>query len=77
MATCYLRVGNDYLEDSQRCPSIAYAVREFQVIAVELARYGQEIEASVHVAASKDELQEYPDYVLSLGPRGGVRKERV
>lgn len=27
-------------------------------------------------AACRDELVEYPDFVLSLGPRGGVKCER-
>lgn len=71
---CYLRVGNDYLDDATACPSIRYAVNEFRAVAEELDRYGQRIEASVHIANSRDEIAEYPDYVLELGPRGGVRK---
>lgn len=74
---CFLRIGDDYPDDATRCPSIAYAKAEFAAAATELDRYGQRIEASIHIAASKDELSEYPDYVLSLGPRGGIHMERT
>lgn len=74
---CFLRMGGDYLDDAIRCPSIAYAKAEFAAAATELDLYGQHIEASIHIAASKDQLAEYPDYVLSLGPRGGVRTDRT
>lgn len=77
MTTCYLRVGDDYLDDATRCPSIAYAKAEFMATAQELDRYGQRIEASIHIADSKDELCEYPDYVLALGPRGGLVCQRT
>lgn len=49
----------------------------FTYTARELARYGQSIEASIHIADNRDELDEYPDYVLSLGSRGGLVKERT
>lgn len=74
---CFLRIGDDYLDDATRCPSIAYAKAEFAAAATELGRYGQHTEASIHIAASKDELVEYPDFILSLGPRGGIRAERT
>ena len=70
---CFLRVGNDFLEDATRCSSKRYAIAEFRAIAEELSQFGQEIEASIHYASKRSELQEYPDFVLSLGPRGGVR----
>ena len=72
----FLRIGEDCLEDAVLCSSKAAAVDWFLVVAEELDRYGQEIEASLHYARSRDEVSEYPDFVLSLGPRGGVRCER-
>lgn len=72
MATCYLRFSNDYLDDAQRCSSKKEAIAEFRAVAEELARYDQVIEGAIHYAKSKSELDEYPDFVLSLGPRGGV-----
>lgn len=72
----FLRIGDDYLEDSVPCFSKAAAIDRFRDVAEELARFGQEIEASLHYARSPEELAEYPDCVLSLGPRGGVRCER-
>lgn len=73
---CFLRMANDYLEEAEKCSSIAGAVRAFEHTARELARYGQYTEAAIHIAKTLDEVVEYPDYVLSLGPRGGVRKQR-
>ena len=72
---CYLRVGADYLDEAIKCPSIKFAIGEFQAIAQELDNYGQRIEASIHIANKRSEIAEYPDYVISLGPRGGVKKE--
>ncbi len=73
----FLRMGNDYLEDAVKYNSVAACVEAYRVVAVELDRYGQNIEASIHIADTKEELNEYPDFVLSLGPRGGVKKERT
>lgn len=72
---CFLRVGNDYLEDSVKCPSITYAMAEFKAINDEITSYGnQAIEASIHVGDSIGDIQEYPDFILTYGPRGGVKK---
>lgn len=73
----YLRIGTDYLDDAKRYPSKKRAIEAFHKVASELARYDQHIEASLHYARTKGELQEYPDFILSLGPRGGVRVERT
>jgi hypothetical protein len=75
MAHCYLRVGGDTLDEAEACDSKASAIRRFQSIAEDLDRFGQEITGEIHYANSKAELQEYPDFALSLGPRGGVRVE--
>jgi hypothetical protein len=77
MPTCYLRMGNDYLEDATRFRSIGAAADHFHWHAQQLARYDQRIEASIHIADNMDEVVEYPDLVLKLGPRGGLRKERT
>lgn len=68
----WLRLGDDCLDDARRYPSRTAAVVAFREIAQELWRYGQRIEATVHLAATRGELAEYPDWVLSVGPRGGV-----
>lgn len=75
MTTCYLRIANDDINEATRCRSIAYAKGEFMAAAQELDGYGQRIEASIHIADTWDEVDEYPDYVLSLGPRGGLKCE--
>lgn len=71
----YLRIGSDYLEDAKRYPSKRAALAAFREVAEELARYGQRIEASLHYANNKEELAEYPDYTVALGPRGGLKVE--
>lgn len=74
---CFLRMGNDSLDEAVRCPSLKYAKGEFMATALELDRYGQRIDASIHIATDADEVVEYPDLVLSLGPRGGLKCERA
>lgn len=71
---CFLRLGDEYLDDARPFPSIAAAVADYAATARELRRYGQRIDATLHYAATRDELAEYPDYVLELGARGNVRK---
>ena len=72
---CYLVLSTDTLDEAIKCSSISYAVEEYRAIAQELGNYGQRIEASIHIANKRSEIAEYPDYVISLGPRGGVKKE--
>ena len=81
MSKVYLRIGGDYLDQAQLCDSIKDARAKFEAVARELDGYGQRIEASLH-RYCRDlpgpvHAAEYPDYVLSLGPRGGVRMERA
>ena len=73
----YLCVGSDTIEDSSRHHRLCDAVDAFRDVAEELGRYGQRIAASVHIAPKRIECDECPDYVLSVGPRGGIRCERV
>lgn len=72
----YLRTGDDCLEDAVRHRTLADAKADFMETATELWRYGQHIDASVHIAPNRYYVAEYPDYVLSLGPRGGCKCER-
>jgi hypothetical protein len=76
-ARYYLRIGDDDLGRARSYRTRADALAAFGHVARELARYGQDIGASVHLAASRAELAEYPDLVLSLGPRGGIQAERA
>jgi hypothetical protein len=73
----YLRIGTDDLNEAERHTTLRDAVAAFREVANELGRYDQRIDASVHIAAKRSECDEYPDYVLSVGPRGGVRCERT
>ena len=76
-ARYYLRLGSDDLDQARRYLTRSDAVAAYAYAARELAEYGQALDASVHLAPSRAELAEYPDLVLSLGPRGGVRVERA
>ena len=77
MTTCFLCFSTDTLDEAKKCQSIEFAKGEFMAVAEELARYGQTIEATVHIARRRSEVAEYPDYVLSLGPRGGLKVGRT
>lgn len=81
MAKVYLRIGDDCMDQAQLCDSIKDARAEFEAVARELDGYGQRVDASLH-RYCRDlpgpvQAAEYPDYVLSLGPRGGVRMGRA
>lgn len=71
----FLRIGSDCLDDALCYQTKQAAVNKYQRVAQELARYEQRIEASLHRASRRETLDEYPDFVLSLGVRGGVRVE--
>ena len=76
-ARYFLRMGSDDLDQATRFRTRADAVAAYGYAARELAEYGQDLDASIHLAPTRAELVEYPDLVLSLGPRGGVRVERA
>ena len=67
---CYLRYQADALADAEACRSIAEAKEKFTQAALQLDRYGQKIEATIHIAPALTEAAEYPDYLLSLSPNG-------
>lgn len=73
MSYYYLRVGDDDLDTAERHRTKADALAAYAEVARELARYDQRIEATVHIAPLRREIADYPDFVLSLGPRGGIR----
>ena len=57
--------------------SLKDAKAQFLRDAKGLARYGQVYEATVHLASSVEQIQEYPDYTLKLGPKGGLKCEKT
>lgn len=73
----YLRIGDDPLDVAARYTHKRDAVYTYKVLAENLSRYGQELNATIHIADKRSECVEYPDFYLSLGPRGGVRCERA
>ena len=73
----FLRVDNDALEDARAYQTLRGAQFAFGIVAKELDRYGQRCSATIHIAPRMADVVEYPDYVLTLGPRGGVRTERA
>lgn len=90
MTTCYLCIYPDNVHDgAQRCASIQYAVGEYEAYVRDVGRFQDTFsEASIHIPDNspeavarnpreRDRLHDYPDYVLSVGPRGGIRKERT
>ena len=72
-----LRIAQDYLEDAEIYTSLRDARTAYRLMAEEMDRYGNvPPEASIHIAANRDEISEYPDYVLSFED-GKVRSEYV
>lgn len=67
---CYLQLQDDI--DYLRFASKRDALEYFRSVALELDGYGQKIEATLHKGPHP---AEYPDYVLSLGPRRGLKVE--
>ena len=69
----FLNDGGDYT-----CfHTITEAVESYRTAAQELARYGQEHSATLHLANCRDEIAEYPDWVLTLGKRGAVQRTKA
>ena len=68
----FLRIGDDALEAARAYQTKAGAIAAYGRVARELWSYGQEIDATIHLAQRPADVAEYPDFVLSLGPRGGV-----
>ena len=73
----FLRMGDDALEEALRFTNKANAIAEFKRVAEELAQYDQAIYASLHIAPSRAEVVEYPDFVLSLNESGRVVTEQA
>ena len=73
----YLRIGDDTLEEALRFTQKVDAIDEFRRVAEELAQYDQAIYASLHIAPSRAEVVEYPDFVLSLNESGRVVTEQA
>ena len=61
----FLRFADDYLEAAKGLKTLKGAREAYEETAEELWRYGQAIEATVHIAGSIDEVAEYPDYLLT------------
>jgi hypothetical protein len=72
----YLCIGIDTLDEACRYATKKDALDTFRDLAEGLARFGQDVQGTIHVADRRSEIVEYPDWVLSLGPRGGLRCER-
>lgn len=81
MSKCYLRIGSDYLDDACLHDSIKDAKETFERAASQLNRFGQRLEASIHLYDRRvhdtPHCNDYPDLVLKLGPRGGLVTERT
>ena len=73
----FLRIGSDAVEEALRFANKRDAVAEYRRVANELAQYGQAIDASLHIAPSRAEVVEYPDFVLSLNESGRVVTEQA
>lgn len=72
----FLAYPRDYASDFEEYPTKKAALAAFRKTGRELARVGQYSEAVLYKADTRSEVRDYPDFVLSYGPRG-VRVERA
>ena len=82
MTRYYLRFGDEYLDSAVPYGTKADAVAAFGECMAAADRRGIELfgvaaTAYIHIAGNRDEIVEDPDFVLSIGPRGGIRCERA
>ena len=61
----WLRLGSDYLSEATPHETFGAAEAAYRSAAAQLWRYGQRLEATVHLGERLDDLDEYPDYVLT------------
>ena len=69
----FLRVGGDTYEQMEQHKTLKDAKDSYFAGASQLARWGHELDAAVYRGCDSD----YPDYVLSIGPKGGLKCERA
>jgi hypothetical protein len=69
----YLCIGVDTLDDACRYATKKDALDTFRDVAQGLARFGQTVHGTVHIANKRSECVDDPDFYLRLGPRGGVQ----
>lgn len=92
---CFLRYQDDYLDDATFFTCIDDAKADFKKVTRDPWRFGQSLEATIHIIWDEDvaqfniepgdkvgqfdglKVEEYPDYVLSLGKFGGMKVERA
>lgn len=71
--SCYLLEQGDDPANASFCRSIGEAKEKYGDAARQLARFGQEHTASLHlVEAQGDDWSEYPDRILTLSRNGNV-----
>lgn len=77
MPKCYLNIEGDDLVQSRRYMSIRDACDDYLDTARILSQVGQPARGYIHIANYMREMCDYPDFRLSLGPKGGLVKEKM
>lgn len=77
MSKFYYLQYNDYSKP-ERYNTLADAKQAYGEYVEDTKNLGNTpLAATVHIATSRSAIAEYPDYVLSVGPRGGIRLEKA
>lgn len=65
--------GENHVLGEDNCKSVKEALAEFEAFAEEVGRFGdiRSAEGLIYIGEC-----DYPEWQLSIGPRGGVRKGR-
>lgn len=72
----FLRIGQEHLTDVKPFFSKVAAIADYREYVDQCSRFGNTPEpASVHISSDYENVQDYPDYILEPGPRGGVKVE--
>lgn len=70
----FLRIGQEHLADVKPFFSKAAAIADYQEYLDQCSKFGNTPEqASVHISNDYENVQDYPDFILERGPRGGLR----
>lgn len=72
----FLLLGDSDLTDAKPYRCKQAAVDAYAKTARDLRRFGQRIDGTIH-SDHKGQPVDYPEYVLTLTPRGAVRIERA
>lgn len=72
----FLLIGHEHFADVKPFFSKAAAIADYREYLDQCDRFGNTPDAAcIHISSDYENVQDYPDYILEPGPRGGVKVE--